>query len=383
MRGAAAQEPVRAVEAGLRRRALALLVVGLRRGLRRTAVARGIGVPPDLLARWQHEHDTGCARPRTSSGPPLRSSLGRPPLSEPPALVRAMVHLCHLFGPGMGHRDLHRDYPDASWRTCLAITSHCRRELRDQLRDSRTSACIWTTPGTVWAADIWEPDAPIDGQFRYVLDVRDLASGFLVASEPLEDKEADTVGAVVDRLYRHRRAPLVFKTDNGPEFTGAGSWEVHHRYGVEQLLSPVELPSYNGACEAGHGSIRYRAELLARRDGRPGDWSLNHVAGARDWANDLVEARRPVPPSQRFEHRADITAEQRLAFRRAVLANKERRWSELQQQTSTARRHLNISSPSITRPAIASALRDLGYLNHRSVPIRQPIPWLKSGAISL
>jgi hypothetical protein len=383
VRGAAAQEPVRAVEAGLRRRALALLVVGLRHGLRRTAVARGIGVPPDLLARWQHEHDAGCARPRTSGGPPLRSSLGRPPLPEPPALVRAMVHLCHLFGPGMGHRDLHRDYPDASWRTCLAITSHCRRELRDQLRDSRATACIWTTPGMVWAADVWKPDAPIDGQFRYVLDVRDLASGFLIASEPLEHADADTVGQVFDRLYRQFGAPLVCKTDNGSEFTGAGSWEIHHRHGVEQLLSPVELPSYNGACEAGHGSVRYRAELLARRDGRPGDWSLNHLAGARDWANDLVEARRPIPPSQRFEHRAVITAEQRLAFRRAVLANKERRWSELQQQASAARRHLDISSPSITRPAIASALRDLGYLNHRSVPIRQPIPWLNSGTISL
>ena len=383
MRGAAAQEPVRAVEAGLRRRALALLVVGLRHGLRRTTVAQGIGVPPDLLARWQREHDAACARPRSDGATPLRASLGRPPLPEPPALVRALVHLCHLFGPGMGHRDLHRDYPDASWRTCLAITSRCRRELRDQLRDSRATACIWTTPGTVWAADVWKPDAPIDGQFRYVLDVRDLASGFLVASEPLEHADADTIGQVFDRLYRQCGAPLVCKTDNGSEFIGAGSWEVHHRYGVEQLRSPVELPSYNGACEAGHGSVRCRVELLARRDGRAGDWSLNHLAGARDWANDLVEARRPVPPSQRFARRARIAPDQRLAFRRAVLASKERRWSELQQQASAARRHLDISSPSITRPAIASALRDLGYLNHRSVPIRQPIPWIKTGSISL
>lgn len=383
MRGAAAQHPVRACDAGLRRRGLALFAVGRRRGLVRADIASAIGVPPDMLARWQREHDAGCARPRTDGEPAPATCLGRPPLPEPPALVRAMVHLCHLFGPGMGHRDLHRDFPDASWRTCLAITQRCRRELRDQLRDSRAIACLWTTPGTVWAADVWVPDAPIDGQFRYVLDVRDLASGFLVASEPLDNKEAATIGAVFDRLYRQFGAPLVCKTDNGSEFTGAGSWEVHHRYGVEQLLSPVELPSYNGACEAGHGSVRYRAELLARRDGRPGDWSLNHLAGARDWANDLIEARRPVPPSLRFQHRARIAPEQRLAFRHAVLANKDRRWSELQRQASAARRHLDISSPSITRPAIASALRDLGYLNHRSVPIRQPIPWLNTGNISL
>jgi hypothetical protein len=120
-------------------------------------------------------------------------------------------------------------------------------------------------------------------------------------------------------------------------------------------------PSYNGACEAGHGSIRYRAELLARRDGRPGDWSLNHLAGARDWANDLVERRRPIPPSQRFAGRPAIAPGQRLAFRRAVLANKERRCTELRRQAASGRCTRSICSPSITRPAIAAALRDLGY----------------------
>lgn len=379
MRGAAAQEPVRRCEAGLRRRALALHRLGCRHGLRCADIAHGIGIPPGMLRRWQREHDAACARPRTASAP---ASLGRPPLPEPPSLLRAMRHLCHTFGPGLGHRDLHRDFPDASWRTCLVVTSGCRRELRDQLNASRADACCWTTPGTVWAADVWKPAQPIEGRFRHILDVRDLASGFLVAVEPLERADAGTVGAVLDRLYRQCGAPLVCKTDNGSEFTGAGAWEVHHRHGVEQLLSPVELPSYNGACEAGHGSVRYRAELLARWAGRPGDWSLDHLAGARDWANDLVEDRRPTSPSQRFEHRLRTSPEQRLAFRRAVLASKERRWTQLQEHAIACRRRLDISSPSITRPAIASALRDLGYLTHRSVPIHQHIPWLKTGSVS-
>ncbi len=383
VRGAAAQEPVRAYEAGLRRRGLAMLVVGRRLGVRRGVVAHAIGVPTDLLHRWQQEHDARCARPQQPGQVPTPPSLGRHPLPEPPALLQAMRHLCHVFGPGLGARDLKRDYPDASWRTCLAITQQCRADLRDLLRSCCAATCLWTAPGTVWAADVWQPDAPIDGQFRYVLDVRDLASGFLVASEPLERATADDVGTVLDRLYRQFGAPLVCKTDNGSEFTGAGSWEVHHRHGVEQLLSPVELPSYNGACEAGHGSIRHRAELLARRDGRSGDWSLNHLAGARDWANDLVEDRRPVPASQRFAHRARVSPEQRLAFRRAVLAHKDRRCAQLRRHAASDRQPHSIASPSITRPAIATTLRDLGYLTHRSVPIRQPIPWLKTGSISL
>jgi hypothetical protein len=362
------------MEASLRRRALAMLVLGRRRGLRRACIARAMGLTPNMLARWQDEHDQRCLRPM--EGPTEPACLGRPPLPEPPALIRDMVHLCHVFGPGLGARSLHDDFPDASWRTCLAITMDCRRELRDQLRNARALTCRWTTPGTVWATDVWKPPAPIDGQFRRVLDVRDLATGFMVASEPLERATADAVGGVLDRLYRQFGAPLVCKTDNGSEFTGEGAWEVHHYHGVEQLLSPVELPSYNGACEAGHGSIRYRAELLARRDGRPGDWSLNHLDGARDWANDLVEARRPIPASARFDARPAIGQQQRLDFRRAVLANKQRRCDTLRRQAAEGRQCLSLSSPSITRPAIALALRDLGYLYHRSVPIRQPIPWL-------
>jgi len=122
---------------------------------------------------------------------------------------------------------------------------------------------------------------------------------------------------------------LAIKTDNGTEFTGEGSGDVHQRWGVEQLLSPPYLPSYNGACEAGHGSIRYRAEMLARRDGQPGRWTLDHLEGARLWANDLVSRHRVVKPCQRFAARARIGDNQRSDFRRAVASAWRRRWNEL------------------------------------------------------
>ena len=384
VRGAEAQQPVRELEARFRRRALAMLVIGRRRGLRRATVARSLGLTPAMLARWQDEHDERCRRAEAAPSPaPAPASLGRPPLPEPPDLLRSMRNLCRLFGPALGAKDLHRDFPDASWRTCYAITYQCRGELRDQLRECRALACLWSTPGTVWAADLWKPEASLEGDFPCVLDVRDLATGFLVTSEPLEDASAASVGAAFDRLYRHFGAPLVCKTDNGGEFTGEGSWEVHHRYGVEQLLSPIYLPSYNGACEAGHGSMRYRTELLARRDGRPGDWSLNHLAGARDWANDHVDDQRPTSARQRFDNRPRVSNEERVAFRHAVHVNQQRRYDELRQCVNEKGRVIALSDSSITRPAIARALRDLGYLTHRSVPIRQPILHLKTGSVSL
>ena len=383
VRGAALQQPLREIDASLQRRAIAILCLAASHGLTPKRIARAIGVPLALLRRWQRQHELRCQRGRDAGAGPERTCLGRPPLPEPPELVRAMRHLCVLFGPALGARDLHRDFPDASWRTCLALTHACRRELRDQLRDARLRTCTWTTPGTVWAADVWKPDAPVDGEFPYILDVRDLASGHIIASEPLHRADAESVGAVFERLYRHLGAPLVCKTDNGSEFTGDGAWQVHHRHGVEQLRAPPELPSYNGACEAGHGSIRFRAELLARRDGTPGDWSLNHLAGARDWANDRIDPKTGSCPSRRFDGRLRVSEPQRIAFRQAVLVNRERRVEQLRAAARDGRRAISIDQPGVARWAIAKALRDLDYLTHRSAPIHQPIPWLDASPISL
>jgi hypothetical protein len=93
--------------------------------------------------------------------------------------------------------------------------------------------------------------------------------------------------------------------------------------------------------------------------------------------------RPPITACWGKLQRADpIADDRRLDFRRAVLANMERRCTELRRQAASGRCTRSSCSPSITRPAIAAALRDLGYLTHRSVPIRQPIPWLKTGPIS-
>ena len=74
------------------------------------------------------------------------------------------------------------------------------------------------------------------------------------------------VGDTLERFHYTLDAPLVIKIDSGRDFIGAGSGDTHHRWGVEPLLSPPYTTQYNSACEAGHGSIRYRAEVLAHRD---------------------------------------------------------------------------------------------------------------------
>lgn len=299
-------------------------------------------------------------------------------------MAAQLRHQLALFGPGIGARTLRADFPDVAYRDCAQIAADFRRDLRHRFDDCSMSVCTWTTPGTVWATDVWQPAIPIDGRYGYLLDVRDLASGYIIESMPLEAATADLVGSTLERLYDTLGAPLVIKTDNGSEFIGDGSGDRHHPWGVEQLLSPPYTPQYNGACEAGHGSIRYRAELLARRDGRPGRWTLDHLEGARTWANDLPRSANGLTPQQIFASRAPISAAQRAQFRTAVTAARQRRWSDLVDTAQRQQRtiHCHAIVPSLGRTAISASLRNLGYLSTRNVPIRQPIPYEKTSVIS-
>jgi hypothetical protein len=366
------------MEASLRRRALAALRRGRAAGDEARHVAAALGLDPERLRAWQHEHDE---RVRTGLRP---APLGRKPLSCDPTTATEMRHHLAVFGPGVGTRELHREFPDVSYRDCAHIAWRFRRDLKDQFEECEMTACTWTTPGTVWAADVWQPALPVDGQYPYILDVRDLASGCMLESMPLERCTVELVSGTLERLYSTLGAPLAIKTDNGSEFVGEGSAEMHDDWGVEQLRSPPYLPSYNGACEAGHGSIRYRAEMLARRDGRPGRWSLDHLEGARAWANDLVPPHRGGRPLDLFATRARITAEQRASFRDAVARVWGARWRELFVAAQKQERTITLASaqPTVSRVAISATLRNLGYLTTRSVPIRQEIPYLKTGSIS-
>jgi transposase InsO family protein len=296
-----------------------------------------------------------------------------------------MRHHLAVFGPAIGARELKAEFPDASWWECETIAWRFRHDLRRLVHSCTMLSCTWTTPGTVWAADVWQPAQPIEGIYGYVLDVRDLGSGCIIESMPLERCTAQAVSATIERLYATYGAPLVLKTDNGSEFTGDGAPDLHRRWGVQQLLSPPYLPSYNGACEAGHGSIRYRAEMLARRDGCPGQWTLNHLEGGRCWANDLTSQEGGVTHGDQFAHRAPISQEQRDQFVRIVQLEWSQRWHDLSIAAEKQRRTIVLTNvqATVSRAAISAALRDLGYLTTRSVPIRQPIPYAKASDISL
>ena len=80
--------------------------------------------------------------------------------------------------------------------------------------------------------------------------------------------------------------PLVLKSDNGSAFISQDFAEWLERWQIVPLLSPVRMPRFNGACEAGIGGAKRRTEYLAARHGRDLDWSGDDLFAAQQWANE-------------------------------------------------------------------------------------------------
>ncbi|MCC9609401.1 transposase family protein [Blastopirellula sp. JC732] len=238
----------------------------------------------------------------------------------------------------------------------------------------------WRRPGSVWAIDHGEPPQPIDGHFRQILAVRDLASGMQLAWTPVAEATAAEAVPVLQALTLEYGAPLALKSDNGSAFKSGdfGAWLSEHL--VVPLLSPVRMPRYNGACEAGIGAAKRRTEYLAARQGRYLDWTTNDLHAAQRWANEesYPGGFAAGTPASRFAARVPIDDIERDTFRAAVLQYERER----NQEASTRGDALTDMLLAIHhRRAVRHVLVEHGYLDitRRSVP--QPLPAKKCAKI--
>jgi transposase InsO family protein len=128
----------------------------------------------------------------------------------------------------------------------------------------------------------------IDGAGRDILAVRDLASGQQLLWLPVTEATAETTLEMLAWLFVCHGAPLVLKSDNGSPFSAEVMSEFLRGHGVWPLFSPPRTPAYNGACEAGIGSMKKRTAYQAVRHGRPEEWISNDLdvaqASQRDGA---------------------------------------------------------------------------------------------------
>ena len=85
---------------------------------------------------------------------------------------------------------------------------------------------------------------PIADQYPYMLAVRDLASGMMLAWDPLPSLTEEVTGAALARLFALHGAPLILKVDNGSAFRALAFQELLQAHAVIPLYSPPACPGY-------------------------------------------------------------------------------------------------------------------------------------------
>jgi hypothetical protein len=89
-------------------------------------------------------------------------------------------------------------------------------------------------------------------------------------------------------------ASLVLKSENGSALDAPAKAAMLHGCGALSLFSPPRTPSYNGAIEAGIGSLKARTAAYAARHVRPGCCTWDDIAAAR---LDATATARPHGPN--------------------------------------------------------------------------------------
>ena len=325
-------------------------------------VAARLRLDPAILAAWERAWRKHYLRP---------AARVRPPETADRDTRNLIIAAFHLLGPGVGIPTLQQLFPFVARRELEDLARRYRFVYRKRRRAFH-AVLLLATPGAVWAMDFTEAPLPIDGLYRYLLVVRDLATGTQLLAQPTREADGPVVRDALQALFLEHGAPLVLKSDNGSHFVNEEVDKLLARWGTLVLRSPPCTPSYNGACEAGIGGLKARAHEESARHGRPGEWTCDDVEAARLRANQTARprgARGPVPADAwRTQSRLRRDA-QRPHFARAVA---QQRQEIIRQQAALGDQ---ASAASIERIAVTHALVAHGHLHMRrrrvSLPIRQ------------
>ena len=296
--------------------------------------------------------------------------LGRPLLRSSGPDRRAVIELLDELGPAIGVPTLQACFAGMPRAELAELLCLYRRGWRRRHHQA-LHVLHWQVPGSVWAMDFAEAPAPVDGMYRYLLAVRDLASGQQLLWLPLAHATADEAIPALASLFALYGAPLVLKTDNGSPFCAGATLDFLDQAGVLPLFSPPYTPRYNGAIEAGIGSLKTRSECHATRQGRPGHWSWDDVEAARLEANATARPRGPggPTPDALWAGRPPISPEARDSFRDSV----DRRRTEVRARDGwpTEGPLEEKDARAVDRQAIRRALEGHGYLlySRRRIPL--------------
>jgi transposase InsO family protein len=256
---------------------------------RQRALANGFSGPeaaalldlsPRTLSCWYQRFtaDDLEARPR-----------GRPPQRAPAERSEAVRNFLAVEGPSLSVATLKAAYPDITRAELLSLRQNFCARWRAAHRVERCEL-EWLHPGNVWAMDFSHPPHLVDGWFRAIFNVVDLASHQQLLWLAVDREDTATVINALADLFEEHGAPLVLKCDNGPAFVARLTKSFLDEWSVFPLYSPPYCPRYNGGCERANRTLKELTEHLAESAGRAGFWTSDDLLEARQRANRL---RRP------------------------------------------------------------------------------------------
>jgi transposase InsO family protein len=359
-RGSARQRPERALEEGVRDRAAAFRRFAGDQGWTLQESAQALGLLPRTLRQWYRD---------VTEGPPRALPLGRPTARSALDVRRQVLDFLQQEGPMTSVATLWDTFPDLTRAELTDLLRRYRRALRRRYPDV-VHVLDWQPPGAVWAMDFAEAPAAIEQRYPYLFAVRDLASGRQLLWQPVEATTATVAQRALGSLVAEHGRPLVLKSDNGSAFIAETSQAYLEQAGVFCLFSPPGLPSYNGSCEAGIGSLKSRTEVHAARHGRPGQWTWDDVAYAHLQANACARPHGLRGPSADalWAQRRPLAEEERRAFAATVERHRAEACAERNLAAAALAEHAQRSG--VDRIALRRALVEHGYLlfSRRRIP---------------
>jgi hypothetical protein len=180
--------------------------------------------------------------------------------------------------------------------------------------------------------------------------------------------------ATLWELFLRYGPPLALKVDNASGFIAQVFLDLLVQYTVAPLFSPPLTPQYNGAVEAGNGSLKTHTRLEALRYGRM-IWTCDDLEVACSNSNTFARPWGLAGPSpdQQWAARPPITPAERGRFLNTLASLRTRVLNE--QHLHTADLTRRAVRAAVDRAQARRALEQLGYLFVARGTIR---PLLKS-----
>jgi transposase InsO family protein len=185
-------------------------------GCSQREAARRLAVNERTLRHWDA---TRGLPPDLRDACPLFAAppRGRPVVLSAPTQQQAVCSWLDSVGPGVGVPTLRSRFEGLTRAELDNLVKEYRRQWRAQ-HMRLLHVLHWQRPGTVWAADFAEAPWLIDGHYRYLLAVRDLASGLQLLWQPVSAQTAEVLRAELSVLFALHGTPWILKTDNGSAF---------------------------------------------------------------------------------------------------------------------------------------------------------------------